>query len=86
MNIFGEDHSSLWAIETGEKSGKSMIALIVPEGTDGASEFKPMRHKQKLHDDIGYYSSYDGRVLSISTNTLYFPSDCSPLVLSASKT
>ena len=66
MNIFGEEHPSLWAIETGEKSGKSMIALIVPEGTPGASEFKPMRHKQKLHDDIGYYSSYDGRVLSIS--------------------
>jgi len=66
MNIFGEEHLSLWAIETGEKSGKSMIALIVPEGTPGASEFKPMRHKQKLHDDIGYYSSYDGRVLSIS--------------------
>ena len=66
MNIFGEDHPSLWAKESTEKLGKSIIAMIVPEGTPGASEFKPMRHKQKLHDDVGYYVSRDGRILSIS--------------------
>ena len=77
MNIFGEENLSLWAIETGEKSGKSMIALIVPEGTPGASESKPMRHKQKGHDDIGYYASYDGRVHSISKQR-----DRKPLILS----
>ena len=66
MNIFGEEHPSLWAKESIEKLGKSIVALIVPEGTTGASEFKPMRHKQKLHDDVGYYSSRDGRILSIS--------------------
>ena len=66
MNIFGEEHPSLWAKETTKKSDKSTIALIVPEGTPGASEFKPMRHKQKLHDDQGYYVSRDGRILSIS--------------------
>ena len=81
MNIFGEDHSSLWAIETGKKSGKSMIALIVPEGTDGASEFKPLRHKQKLHDDVGYYSSYDGRILSISKGK----KNRKPLILSPNR-
>ena len=53
MNIFGEEHTSLWAIESGKKLDKSTIAMIVPEGTDGASEFKPMSHKQKLHDDVG---------------------------------
>ena len=66
MNIFGEEHPSLWAKETTKKSDKSTIALIVPEGTPGASEFKPLRHKQKLHDDQGYYVSRDGRILSIS--------------------
>ena len=66
MNIFGEEHTSLWAIESGKKLDKSTIAMIVPEGTDGASEFKPMSHKQKLHDDVGYYVSRDGRILSIS--------------------
>ena len=66
MNIFGEEHPSLWAKESTEKVNKSIVALIVPEGTPGASEFKPLRHKQKLHDDVGYYSSYDGRILSIS--------------------
>ena len=65
MNIFGEENSFLWAIETDQKSDKSTIAMIVPEGTDGASEFKPLRHKGKLHDDVGYYSSCDGRILSI---------------------
>tara|TARA_B100000131_G_C17877889_1_gene517021 strand:- start:63 stop:710 length:648 start_codon:yes stop_codon:yes gene_type:complete len=66
MNIFGEEHPSLWAIESGQKLDKSTIAMIVPEGTPGAAEFKPLRHKQKLHDDVGYYSSRDGRILSIS--------------------
>ena len=66
MNILGEEHPSLWAIESGKKLDKSTIAIIVPEGTDGASEFKPMSHKQKLHDDVGYYVSRDGRILSIS--------------------
>ena len=66
MNIFGEEHTSLWAIESGKKLDKSTIAMIVPEGTDGASEFKPMSHKQKLHDDVGYYVSRDCRILSIS--------------------
>ena len=66
MNIFGEEHTSLWAIESGKKLDKSTIAMIVPEGTDGASEFKPMSHRQKLHDDVGYYVSRDGRILSIS--------------------
>ena len=65
-NIFGEENPSIWAKETTEKSFKTIIALIVPEGTDGASEFKPMRHRGKLHDDVGYYSSRDGRILSIS--------------------
>ena len=65
MNIFGEEHPSLWAKESTEKSFKTTIALIVPEGTTGASEFKPLRHKGKLHDDVGYYSSRDGRILSI---------------------
>ena len=66
MNIFGEEHPSLWAKESTEKSFKTTIALIVPEGTTGASEFKPLRHKGKLHDDVGYYVSRDGRILSIS--------------------
>ena len=66
INLWGEPTGSMWAIETGKRSGKSMTALIVREGTDGASEFKPLRHKGKLHDDVGYYSSYDGRILSIS--------------------
>ena len=66
MNIFGEEHPSLWAKESTEKVDKTTVALIVPEGTPGASEFKPLRHKQKLHDDVGYYASYDGRILSIS--------------------
>ena len=65
MNIFGEENSSLWAIETDKKVDKSTVAMIVPEGTPGASEFKPLRHKGKLHDDVGYYSSRDGRILSI---------------------
>tara|TARA_X000000368_G_C22773126_1_gene598044 strand:+ start:50 stop:694 length:645 start_codon:yes stop_codon:yes gene_type:complete len=65
MNIFGEDHPSLWAKESTEKSFKTTIALIVPEGTPGASEFKPLKHKGKLHDDVGYYVSRDGRILSI---------------------
>tara|TARA_B100000287_G_C20382295_1_gene682120 strand:- start:81 stop:731 length:651 start_codon:yes stop_codon:yes gene_type:complete len=66
MNIFGEEHPSLWAKESTQKVDKSTVALIVPEGTPGACEFKPMRHKQKLHDDQGYYISSDGRILSIS--------------------
>ena len=65
MNIFGEEHLSLWAIETDEKFGKSTVAIIVTEGTEGASEFKPLKHKGKLHDDVGYYVSCDGRILSI---------------------
>ena len=77
MNIWGEDHPSVWAKESTEKSGKSTIALIVPEGTDGASEFIPLIHKMKPHDDVGYYSSYDGRVLSISTKR-----NRKPLILS----
>ena len=78
MNIFGEEHSSLWAKETTEKVNKSTIAMIVPEGTDGASEFKPLRHKQKLHDDVGYYVSRDGRILSISNGK----DNRKPLILS----
>ena len=78
MNIFGEEHTSLWAIESGKKLDKSTIAMIVPEGTDGASEFKPMSHKQKLHDDVGYYASYDGRILSISKGK----KNRNPLILS----
>ncbi len=65
MNIFGEEHPSMWAKETTEKLDKSTVAMIVPEGTDGASEFKPLRHNGKLHDDVGYYVSRDGRILSI---------------------
>jgi len=67
INLWGEPTGSMWAIESGEKSGKSTVALILPKGTPGASEFKPLRHKGKLHDDVGYYSSRDGRILSIST-------------------
>ena len=81
MNIFGEEHPSLWAKESTEKLDRSIIALIVPEGTDGASEFKPMRHKQKLHDDVGYYSSYDGRILSISKGK----KNRKPLILSPNR-
>ena len=66
INLWGEPTGSMWAIESGKKLDKSTIAIIVPEGTDGASEFKPMSHKQKLHDDVGYYVSRDGRILSIS--------------------
>ena len=76
MNIFGEEHTSLWAIESGKKLDKSTIAMIVPEGTDGASEFIPLIHKMKPHDDVGYYSSYDGRILSISKTR-----NCKPLIL-----
>ena len=48
MNIFGEENSFLWAIETDQKSDKSTIAMIVPEGTDGASEFKPSETQRKV--------------------------------------
>ena len=82
MNIFGKEHSSLWAIEGGKKLDKSTIAIIVPEGTDGASEFKPMSHKQKLHDDVGYYVSRDGRILSISKKI----KNRKPVILSPKRT
>ena len=78
MNIFGEEHPSLWAKETTKKSDKSTVALIVSEGTPGASEFKPMSHKQKLHDDQGYYVSRDGRILSISVRRNRKPVIISP--------
>ena len=71
MNIFGEEHPSVWAIELGKVSsgtGLSTVGRLVPEGTPGSSEFKPLRHKQKLHDDVGYYASRDGRILSIKGN------------------
>ena len=71
MNIFGEEHPSVWAIELGKVNlgtGLSTVGHLVPEGTPGSSEFKPLRHKQKLHDDIGYYVSRDGRILSIKGN------------------
>ena len=71
MNIFGEEHPSVWAIELGKVSsgtGLSTVGHLVPEGTPGSSEFKPLRHKQKLHDDVGYYASRDGRILSIKGN------------------
>ena len=71
MNILGEEHSSVWAIELGEVNsgtGFTTLGQIVPEGTPGSSEFKPLRHKQKLHDDLGYYISRDGRILSIKGN------------------
>ena len=77
MNIFGEENSSLWAIETDKKVDKSTVAMIVPEGTPDSSEFKPLRHKGKLHDDVGYYSSRDGRILSIRKTT-----NRKPLILS----
>ena len=64
MNIFGEEHLSLWAIETDEKVDKTTVAKIVTEGADGASEFKPLKHKGKFHDDVGYFVSCDGRILS----------------------
>ena len=65
MNIFGEDneHQSLWAIEVGKFKQGTTKAQIVPEGK--GDEFKPLRHKQKLHDDIGYYASRDGRILTV---------------------
>ena len=71
MNIFGEEHPSVWAIELGEVNlgtGFTTLGQVVPEGTPGSSEFKPLSHKQKLHDDLGYYISRDGRILSIKGN------------------
>tara|TARA_Y100001938_G_C7930490_1_gene349091 strand:- start:74 stop:730 length:657 start_codon:yes stop_codon:yes gene_type:complete len=71
MNILGEEHPSVWAIELGEVNsgtGLTTVGQVVPEGTPGSSEFKPLRHKQKLLDDLGYYISRDGRILSIKGN------------------
>ena len=71
MNILGEEHPSVWAIELGEVNsgtGFTTVGHLVPEGTPGSSEFKPLRHKQKFHDELGYYVSLDGRILSIKGN------------------
>ena len=65
MNIFGEDneHQSLWAIEVDKFKQGTTKAQIVPEGK--GDEFKPLIHNGVPHDDIGYFSSRDGRILSI---------------------